>query len=62
VTSAVKWQADGSTETMHGQLRDRVRQVNGRKRHIAVVGLLLTVLITAASVQDRDAAKPARVT
>jgi transposase len=30
------------------------------KRHIAVdtIGLLLTVLITAASVQDRDAAKP----
>jgi transposase len=31
-----------------------------RKRHIAVdtTGLLLTVLVTAASVQDRDAAKP----
>jgi len=93
---AAKWQADGSTETMHGRLRDRVRQVagrktaptaaiidsqsvkaaeevarasrgydagkkiNGRKRHIAVdvTGLLLTVLVTAASVQDRDAAKP----
>jgi transposase len=91
-----KWQAGGSTETMHDQLRDRVRQVagrnrvpsaaiidsqsvkaaeevarssrgydagkkiNGRKRHIAVdtTGLLLTVLITAASVQDRDAARP----
>ena len=93
---AAKWQADGSTETMHHQLRERVRQlagrtsvptaavidsqsvraaeevaqssrgydagkkVQGRKRHIAVdtIGLLLTVLITAASVQDRDAAKP----
>jgi transposase len=93
---AAKWQADGSTETMHGQLREQVRllagrkpaptaaiidsqsvraaeevartgrgydagkKVNGRKRHIAVdtIGLLLTVLITAASVQDRDAAKP----
>jgi transposase len=93
---ASKWQADGSTETMHGQLREQVRllagrkpaptaaiidsqsvraaeeasrasrgydagkKVNGRKRHIAVdtIGLLLTVLITAASVQDRDAAKP----
>jgi transposase len=90
---AAKWQADGSTEAMHGRLRDRVRQVagrtaaptaaiidsqsvkaaeevarsgrgydagknvNGRKRHIAVdvSGLLLTVLVTAASVQDRDA-------
>ena len=30
------------------------------KRHLAidVLGLLLTVLVTAASVQDRDAAKP----
>lgn len=93
---AAKWQADGSTENMHHQLRDQVRQVagrttaptaavidsqsvkaaeevarssrgydagkkiNGRKRHIAVdtIGLLLTVLVTAASVQDRDAAKP----
>jgi len=93
---AAKWQADGSTETMHGRLREQVRQVagrktaptaaiidsqsvkaaeevarasrgydagkkvNGRKRHIAVdvTGLLLTVLVTAASVQDRDAAKP----
>ena len=34
--------------------------MQGRKRHIAVdtIGLLLTVLVTAASVQDRDAAKP----
>ena len=93
---AAKWQADRSTETMHGQLREQVRllagrkpaptaaiidsqsvraaeeasrasrgydagkKVNGRKRHTAVdtIGLLLAVLITAASVQDRDAAKP----
>jgi putative transposase len=93
---AAKWQADGSTESMHDQLRDQVRElagrtriptaaiidsqsaraseevaqagrgydagkkVQGRKRHIAVdvMGLLLTVLVTAASVQDRDAAKP----
>ena len=35
-------------------------QDNGRKRHIAVdtIGLLLTVLITAAGVQDRDGARP----
>jgi transposase len=34
--------------------------VNGTKQHIAVdvTGPLLTVLVTAASVQDRDAAKP----
>ena len=91
-----KWQADGSAERMHDELRDRIRlaagrtaaptaavidsqsvkgsemiargrrgydagkKVNGTKRHIAVdtAGLLLTVLVTAASVQDRDAAKP----
>ena len=39
---------------------DAGKKVQGRKRHIAVdtIGLLLTVLITAASVQDRDGAKP----
>jgi transposase len=37
---------------------DTAKKVNGRKRHIAVdtSGLLLAVVITAASVQDRDAA------
>ena len=93
---ADKWQAGGSTERMHDDLRERVRaaagrkaaptaaiidsqsvkgsemiartrrgydagkKINGTKRHIAVdvLGLLLTVLVTAASVQDRDAAKP----
>ena len=93
---ADKWQADGSTERMHDDLRERVRaaagrnaaptaaiidsqsvkgsemvaragrgydagkKINGRKRHIAVdtTGLLLEVLITPASVQDRDAARP----
>jgi hypothetical protein len=35
---------------------DNAKKVNGRKRHIAVdtSGLLLAVVITAASVQDRD--------
>lgn len=39
---------------------DAGKKINGRKRHIAVdtIGLLLTVLITAAGVQDRDAAQP----
>jgi transposase len=39
---------------------DNAKKVNGRKRHIAVdtIGLVLAVVITAASVQDRDAAKP----
>jgi putative transposase len=39
---------------------DNAKKVNGRKRHIAVdtMGLLLAVVITAGSVQDRDAARP----
>ena len=39
---------------------DNAKKVNGRKRHIAVdtTGLLLEVLATPASVQDRDAARP----
>ena len=39
---------------------DNAKKVNGRKRRIAVdaMGLLLAVVITAASVQDRDAARP----
>ena len=38
---------------------DAGKQVNGRKRHILVdtLGLLLTVVVTVASVQDRDGAK-----
>jgi hypothetical protein len=36
------------------------KKINGRRRHIAVdtIGLLLTVLVPAASAQDRDAADP----
>jgi transposase len=39
---------------------DAAKKVNGCKRHIAVDtgGLLLAVVITAACVQDRDAARP----
>jgi transposase len=38
---------------------DAGKKVNGRKRHLAVdtLGLLLVVGVTAASVQDRDAAR-----
>ncbi|MFI5534223.1 IS5 family transposase [Kitasatospora sp. NPDC051853] len=38
---------------------DGGKKVNGRKRHIVVdtLGLLLSVLVTAASVTDRDAAR-----
>lgn len=39
---------------------DGGKKINGRKRHIAVdtMGLLLGVVVTAASVQDRDGACP----
>jgi transposase len=39
---------------------DNGKKVNGRKRHIAVdvLGLLLAVVVTPASVQDRDGAQP----
>jgi transposase len=39
---------------------DAGKKISGTKRHIAVdaPGLLLTVLVTAASLQDRDAARP----
>ena len=39
---------------------DAAKKVSGRQRHIAVdaTGLVLAVVITAANVQDRDAARP----
>jgi putative transposase len=39
---------------------DNAKKINGRKRHIAVdtTGLVLAIVITAASVQDRDGARP----
>jgi len=39
---------------------DAARKVNGRKRHVAAgtTGLVLDVVITAASVQDRQAVRP----
>jgi len=39
---------------------DAGKKVNGRKRHVVVdtVGLLLLVMVTTASVQDRDGARP----
>jgi transposase len=88
-----KWEIDGTAETVHDLLRDRVRvasgrsttptaaildsrsvkttcnvsepdqgidankKIKGRKRHIAtdVLGLLLAVAVTAASIQDSTA-------
>jgi transposase len=39
---------------------DAGKKIEGRKRHIAVdvMGLILCVVVTAASVQDRDGARP----
>jgi transposase len=39
---------------------DNAKKVNGRKRHLAVdvLGLVLAVVVTPASVQDRDGARP----
>jgi transposase len=50
--------ADTVPKTSRGW--DAGKKVNGRKRHLAVdtLGLLLVVWVTAASVQDRDAARP----
>jgi transposase len=47
------------TVARSGRGYDAGKNVNGRKRHIVVdtTGLLLVVLVTAASVQDRDAAR-----
>nr|WP_256370818.1 IS5 family transposase [Micromonospora sp. KC721] len=45
--------------TRSGRGYDAGKNVNGRKRHIVVdtTGLLLVVLVTAANIQDRDAAR-----
>jgi transposase len=39
---------------------DAGKKIEGRKRHLAVdvMGLILSVVVTAASVQDRDGARP----
>jgi transposase len=39
---------------------DNAKRVNGRKRHLAVdaLGLITAIVVTAASVHDRDAARP----
>jgi transposase len=46
------------TVAAHSRGYDAGKKINGRKRHVVVdsLGLLLTVIVTAASVQDRDGA------
>ena len=48
-----------TTETRGERGYDAGKKVKGRKRHLLVdtLGLVITVVITAASVQDRDGAK-----
>ena len=48
-----------TTETPGERGYDAGKKVNGRKRHLLVdtLGLIITVVITAASVQDRDGGK-----
>jgi putative transposase len=62
VAAVIDSQSVKAAETVARDSRgfDAGKKVNGRKRHIAVdtIGLLQTVLITAAGIQDRDAARP----
>jgi transposase len=58
--ASIDSQSVKAADTVGGASRgdDGGKKINGRKRHIAVdtLGLLLTVTVTAASVQDRDGA------
>jgi len=49
----------GDTVPRRSRGWDAGKKVNGRKRHLAVdtLGLLLVVMVTAASIQDRDAGR-----
>jgi putative transposase len=52
-------QSAKTTETRGERGYDAGKKIKGRKRHIVVdtLGLLIAVVVTAASVQDRDGAK-----
>lgn len=58
-TASVDSQSVDTTGGGEARGRDNAKNVNGRKRHIVVdsMGLLLAVLVTAASVDDAAAAK-----
>jgi transposase len=60
IAGSIDSQSVQAAETVGGASRgyDGGKKINGRKRHIAVdtLGLLLSVIVTAASVQDRDGA------
>ncbi len=58
-TASVDSQSVDTTSGGEARGRDNAKDVDGRKRHIVVdsMGLLLTVLVTAASVDDAKAAQ-----
>ena len=58
-TASVDSQSVDTTSGGEQRGRDNAKNVDGRKRHIAVdsIGLLLAVLVTAASVDDATAAQ-----
>lgn len=62
-TAPVASQSLRAAETVAAGSRgyDAAKKVQGTNRHVIVdtLGLLLVVTVTAASVQDRDGAKPA---
>src|SRR5215471_2376127 len=53
-----QWRDDGTWQRIVDALRPKVRTAAGRKRHIAFdsLGLLLAVVVTAASIDDGEAA------
>ena len=58
-TASVDSQSVDTTSGGEQRGRDNAKNVDGRKRHIVIdsMGLLLAVLVTAASVDDAEAAK-----
>jgi putative transposase len=58
-TASVDSQSVDTTSGGEERGRDNVKNVNGRKRHIVIdsMGLLLAVLVTAANVDDAQAAQ-----
>jgi transposase len=58
-TASIDSQSVDTSEGGEARGRDNAKNVDGRKRHIVVdsLGLLLAVLVTAASVDDATAAK-----
>jgi len=53
------WTRSGLLDAIHAHLREPVRLVAGRKRHVLVdtLGLILLVMILPANIQDRDGAR-----